>query len=170
MVYPDGGEVWCSPTSVAMVLGYWEGERGGAGCAGRVRAAVEGVYDRVYGGHGNWAFNVAYAATQGMEAFVTRLTGLAGAEPWTAAGVPLVLSYGWRRGELRGAPLPSSNGHLAVLAGFDGAGDPVLYDPAAPRDGAVRRTYPRAQLEALWLSHSGGTAYVIGPPERLSDL
>ncbi len=105
-----------------------------------------------------------------MEAFVTRLTGLAGAEPWTAAGVPLVLSYGWRRGELRGAPLPSSNGHLAVLAGFDGAGDPVLYDPAAPRDGAVRRTYPRAQLEALWLSHSGGTAYVIGPPERLSSL
>ena len=64
MVYPDGGEAWCSPTSVAMVLGYWAGGAGGAGCAGRVRAAVEGVYDRVYGGHGNWAFNVAYAATQ----------------------------------------------------------------------------------------------------------
>jgi hypothetical protein len=168
MVYPDGGEVWCSPTSVAMVLGYWEG--GEVGCAGRVRAAVEGVYDRVYRGHGNWSFNVAYAATLGMEAFVTRLTGLAGAEPWTSAGVPLVLSYGWRRGELRGAPLPSSNGHLAVLAGFDRAGDPVLYDPAAPRDSAVRRTYPRAQLEALWLSHSGGAAYVIAPPERLNDL
>jgi hypothetical protein len=170
MVYPDGGEVWCSPTSVAMVLGYWDGDGGAGGCEDRVRAAVEGVYDRVYRGHGNWAFNVAYAATLGMEAFVTRLTGLAGAEPWTAAGVPLVLSYGWRRGELRGAPLPSSNGHLAVLAGFDGAGDPVLYDPAAPRDSAVRRTYPRAQLEALWLSHSGGTAYVIAPPERFSTL
>ncbi len=23
MIYPDGGEVWCSPTSVAMLLAYW---------------------------------------------------------------------------------------------------------------------------------------------------
>ncbi len=25
MVYPDGGEVWCSPTSTSMVLAYWDG-------------------------------------------------------------------------------------------------------------------------------------------------
>ena len=37
MVYPDGGEVWCSPTSTSMVLGYW----GATGpCQPRVRAAV----------------------------------------------------------------------------------------------------------------------------------
>ncbi len=23
MIYPNGGEVWCSPTSVAMLLAYW---------------------------------------------------------------------------------------------------------------------------------------------------
>jgi hypothetical protein len=169
MVYPDGGEVWCSPTSVAMVLGYWQGEgaAGAGACAERVRGAVEGVYDRVYRGHGNWPFNTAYAATQGMGAFVARLPGFAAAEAWIAAAVPLVLSYGWGRGELAGAPLPASNGHLAVLAGFDAAGDPVVYDPAAPRDDAVRRTYPRRQLEALWLSRSGGAAYIIAPPSFL---
>ena len=63
MVYPDGGEVWCSPTSTSMVLAYWAGDTGP--CEPRVRAAVEGVYDWVYDGHGNWPFNTAYAATAG---------------------------------------------------------------------------------------------------------
>jgi hypothetical protein len=170
MVYPDGGEVWCSPTSTAMVLRYWEhaagagSAHGGGSCEPAVRAAVGGVYDWVYRGHGNWPFNTAYAATHGLEAYVVRLAGLAQAEAWIAAGVPLVVSYGWGRGELAGAPMPSSNGHLTVLAGFDATGDPVVYDPAAPRDEAVRRTYPRAQLERLWLAHSGGAAYLIYPP------
>jgi hypothetical protein len=43
MVYPDGGTVWCSPTSVSMVLAYWQQETGP--CEPRVRATVAGVYD-----------------------------------------------------------------------------------------------------------------------------
>ncbi|MDQ3701639.1 MAG: C39 family peptidase [Chloroflexota bacterium] len=161
MVYPDGGEVWCSPTSVAMVLRYWQSDA--RPCEPRVREVVAGVYDWVYRGHGNWPFNTAYAATQGLESCVVRLRGLADAEGWIAAGVPLILSYGWKRGELTGAPLASSNGHLVVLSGFDRAGTPVVDDPAAPSNRSVRRTYPRAQLEDLWMAHSGGTAYVITP-------
>ncbi len=161
MVYPDGGEAWCSPTSVAMVLGYWQGHPGP--CEPGVRAAVAGVYDWVYRGCGNWPFNTAYAATQGLEGYVVRLRGLADAEGWIAAGVPLILSYGWKPGELEGAPLARSNGHLAVLSGFDRSGNPVVDDPAAPSNRTVRRTYPRAQLESLWLARSGGTAYVITP-------
>jgi hypothetical protein len=161
MVYPDGGEVWCSPTSVAMVLGYWAGESGP--CEPGVRSAVAGVYDRIYRGHGNWPFNAAYAASRGMEAYVTRFTGLAQAEEWIAAGVPLIMSIGWGRGQLAGAPIASSSGHLLVLAGFDAQGNPVVNDPAAPSDQTVQRTYRRAQFERLWLARSGGTAYVIYP-------
>jgi hypothetical protein len=164
MVYPDGGEVWCSPTSVAMVLGYWAGRTGP--CEPGVRSAVSGVYDRVYRGHGNWPFNAAYAATEGMEAYVTRFTGLAQAEEWIAAGVPVVMSYSWGRNQLAGAPLPTSNGHLAVLVGFDSRGNPVVNDPAAPSNEAVQRTYSRAELERLWLQGSGGTVYLIYPPGR----
>ena len=83
MVYPDGGEVWCSPTSTSMVLGYWGWMPGP--CEPRVRAAVQGVFDWVYDGHGNWPFNTAYAAAQGMEGYVARFTSLAQAEPWVAA-------------------------------------------------------------------------------------
>ena len=161
MVYPDGGEVWCSPTSVSMVLGYWQNAMGP--CEPRVRAAVTGVYDWLYNGHGNWPFNAAYAATQGYEAYVARFTSMAQAEEWIAAGVPVVISFAWKKSTLTGAAIPSSNGHLAVLVGFDSAGNPIVNDPAARADAGVQRTYDRAELESLWLEHSGGTVYLIYP-------
>ena len=161
MVYPDGGTVWCSPTSVSMVLAYWQQDVGP--CEPRVRAAVTGVYDWLFDGHGNWPFNTAWASARGMEAFVGRFTSMAEAERWIAAGVPLVVSYAWGSGDLDGAPIPSSNGHLAVIVGFDAEGNPVVNDPAAADDVSVQRTYPRAQLEELWLEHSGGTVYAIYP-------
>jgi hypothetical protein len=163
MVYRDGGEVWCSPTTVSMMMGYWRDDRNP--CEPRVRAAVSGVYDWVYRGHGNWSFNSAYLSSQGIESYVTRFTSLAEAEPWVAAGVPVAVSYGWPRGGLTGAPISSSNGHLALLVGFDPSGNPILHDPAAPRDAEVRRAYPRAQWERLWLEHSGGTAYIAYLPD-----
>jgi hypothetical protein len=161
MVYPEGGPVWCSPTSVSMVLAYWQGATGP--CEPRVRAAVDGVFDWLYDGHGNWPFNTAYASAQGFEAWVGRFTSMAEAERWLAAGIPLVISYAWGKGDLTGAPIPSSNGHLAVLVGFDAEGNPIVNDPAAASDDEVQRTYPRAELETLWLEHSGGTVYAIYP-------
>ena len=161
MVYPDGGNVWCSPTSTSMVMAYWAGDTGP--CEPRVRAAVEGVWDRVYDGGGNWIFNTAYAATAGLEAHVARFTSLADAEPWIAAGVPVVMSYYWKRNSLEGAPIPTSDGHLAVLVGFDAAGNPIVNDPAAAADGEVQRTYLRSEIEDLWVAKSGGTAYLIHP-------
>jgi len=160
--YPDGGEGWCSPTSTSMVVGYWAHDAGP--CEPRVRAAVDGVYDWVYDGHGNWPFNTAYAATRGLEAWVTRFRSLAEAEPWIAAGVPVIISYSWKPGELTGAPVRSSEGHLGVLVGFDARGDPVVNDPAGKGAGGLRRTYRRAELENVWVGHSGGTAYLAYPP------
>jgi hypothetical protein len=162
MAYPDGGEVWCSPTSTSMVLAYWQQATGP--CEPRVRAAVDGVFDWIYDGHGNWPFNTAYAATHGMEGYVARFTSFAQAEAWVDADVPVVISYAWKKGALDGAPIPSSNGHLAVLVGFDAVGNPVVNDPAAATDSEVQRTYNRAQLETLWLESSGGTVYLIYPP------
>jgi hypothetical protein len=163
MVYPDGGTVWCSPTSTAMVLAYWAGDSGP--CEPHVRAAVDGVYDWLYAGHGNWPFNAAYAATQGLEGYVARFSNMAQLEHWIAAGVPVVVGFGWEEGDLTGAPIPSSYGHLAVLVGFDADGNPVVNDPAAASDDEVQRTYLREEFEPLWLDYSGGVAYLIYPPD-----
>lgn len=161
MVYPDGGNVWCSPTSASMVLGFWGFLPGP--CEPRVRAAVAGVYDVIYDGHGNWPFNTAYAATFGLEASVRRFTSLADVEPWVKAGVPVVVSYAWGKKELTGAPIPTSSGHLAVIVGFDANGNPIVNDPAAATDEDVQRTYLRSEFEPLWIKNSGGTVYLIYP-------
>ena len=160
MVYPDGGEVWCSPTSTSMVLGRWNNS---GTCAARVSAAVSGVYDWVYQGHGNWPFNTAYAAAQGYEGYVARFTSLVRAEEFVKAGVPVIMSIAWDKGDLTGADIASTNGHLLVLVGFDADGDPIVNDPAAGADEDVQRTYSRAEFEPLWLQASGGTVYLIYP-------
>ncbi|WP_161884294.1 peptidase C39 family protein [Deinococcus alpinitundrae] len=157
MLYKDGGEVWCSPTSTSMILGYY-------GVDIRVLEAAKATYDAAYDGTGNWPFNMAFAAEHGLRALVSRLPSLREAERYLAAGIPLGVSLGWKAGELPGAAVPSSSGHLMVLVGFDAQGNPVLNDPAAPTDAGVRRSYPRAVFERLWLTHSGGLVYLISKP------
>ena len=161
MVYSDGGEVWCSPTSTSMVLAYWNHDTGD--CEPRVRAAVSGVYDWIYNGHGNWPFNTAYAATQGYEAYVARFTSLEPAEEYVAAGVPVVMSIAWGKKDLTDASVSSTAGHLLVLVGFDANGNPIINDPAAATNEDVQRTYLRSEFELLWLTSSGGTVYLINP-------
>ena len=157
MLYKDGGEGWCSPTSTSMILAYY-------GLDFTVPQTAAATFDSAYDGTGNWPFNAAYAASKGMRALITRLPNLRDAERYIAAGIPLGVSLGWKTGELPGAAVSFSDGHLMVLVGFDASGNPVLNDPASPTDAGVRRSYPRAAFEKLWLSHSGGLAYLISKP------
>ncbi len=162
-----GGEAWCSATSTAMVLGYYGISPTPTGItAGHTDAVVDHtakmVYDHGYDGTGNWAFNTAYAATLvAGDSYVTRMSGLREAEDHIAAGVPLVVSIAFGRNQLAGAPISASNGHLLVIVGFEADGDVVVNDPAGATNAEVRRVYDRAQFERLWISASGGTAYVI---------
>jgi len=175
--YPQwggGGEAWCSPTSTEMVIEFW-----GRGPTpddlawvdpGYVDPSVDfaarSTYDAGYRGTGNWPFNAAYAARYGLDTFVTQLRSLAEAEQFVRAGIPLVASIASRPGELDGFLFSGgTNGHLVVIAGFDAAGNPIVYDPAAWSDASVRHVYDRAQFERVWLRGSGGTVYVIHPPE-----
>jgi hypothetical protein len=164
-----GGEAWCSPTSTSMVLGYYDALPAPSSYGwvphGHpdpwVDAAARSTYDASYEGTGNWPFNTAYAAPLAGHAFVTRLRSLREAERFVAAGIPLVASISFGRGELSGAPISASNGHLVVIVGFRASGDVVVNDPAASSRGGVRRTYDRGQFENAWLPRSGGLVYVI---------
>ena len=167
--YDNGGEAWCSPTSTSMVLGYYDSLPG----AKSYRWVPEGyqdpwvayaarmTYDYTYEGTGNWPFNTAYAAPRVGKAFVTRLRSLREAEKFIAAGIPLIASITFSSGQLTGAPISSTAGHLLVIVGFTEDGDVVVNDPAGRDSSAVRRTYDRAQFERAWLPRSGGLVYVI---------
>ncbi|HRK45816.1 MAG TPA: C39 family peptidase, partial [Nocardioides sp.] len=151
--YGGGGEAWCSPTSTAMVLGYYGRLPSGSALAwvgARPDPWVDEVarrtYDASYEGTGNWPFNTAYAASRGLSAFVTRLRSLTEAESLVAAGIPVIASVSFSSGALSGAPISSTAGHLLVIVGFTASGDVVVNDPAAKSAAGVRRTYDRAQL------------------------
>ena len=165
MVYPNGGPVWCSPTSTSMVMAYWSERLGEPSLNRPIPEVAAAVYDVVYRGNGNWPFNTAYAGRDGLVAYVSRMGSLAQVERWIEAGVPVVASLAWSPGELRNAAVPSTDGHLLVIVGLTADGDVVVNDPAAdPRLGlSVRRVYPRGAMERLWLTHSGGTVYLIYP-------
>jgi hypothetical protein len=128
--------------------------------------AARSTYDAAYRGTGNWSFNAAYAGRFGLDAFVTQLRSLAEAERFIRAGIPLVASIASGPGELDGFLFSGgTRGHLVVIVGFDAAGRPIVNDPAAWTNASVRRVYDRAQFERVWLRGSGGTVYVIHPPE-----
>lgn len=143
---------WCSAASLAMVNAYHGIDR-------PVEETARAVLDRAYNGTGNWAFNTAYSGSLGLRAAVAYLQNLDHAARLIERNIPLVISYSWREGELPGAPLPHSDGHLAVLRGFTENGDCAINDPAAP---GVRVVYPRAAIESIW-QRGGGVAYVVAP-------
>jgi len=173
--YDGGGEAWCSPTSTAMVLGFWNTgpDRGraftphsatfpGASHAdGQVDHAARFSYDWSYEGAGNWPFNTAYAAQYGLVGFITRLRSLTEAERFIEAGIPLIASI---NGVLPGFLFTSTNGHLLVIRGFAANGDVITNDPAVRANAQARKVYPRADFERVWLGGSTGTVYVIHPP------
>ncbi len=172
--YPEwggGGEAWCSPTSTSMVMRYFGKGPTAADYAwtsfqdGFVDHAARYTFDYAYDGTGNWPFNTAYAARHSLDAFVTRLYTLRDAEAFINAGIPLVASIAFGKGELDGAPISSTPGHLVVIRGFTSAGSVIVNDPAASKNSTVRRVYNRAQFEKAWQRGSGGVVYVIRPDQ-----
>jgi len=167
--YGGGGEAWCSPTSLAMVLSYYGRLPASStytwvpkSYAQRwVNGVARSVFDHTYDGTGNWPFNTAYAGTRVSGSFVTRLADLRMAERFIRVGIPLIVSIRFDRGQLSGAPISSTDGHLVVLTGFTAAGNPIVNDPAAPSSKTVRRTYNRAQFERAWIGGSAGMSYVL---------
>jgi hypothetical protein len=173
--FDNGGEAWCSPTSTAMVVRYWQNVTTTLYAPAsaetswvnppddpEVDYAARFVYDYHYHGAGNWPFNTAYAAERGLVADVTQLHNLREAEPFINAGIPLVASVAWSSNKLDTA-IKSTNGHLMVIGGFTGTGDVIAYDPASPTDTDVRHVYDREQFERAWIPASGGIVYVIRP-------
>lgn len=190
--YDEGGQSWCSPSSVAMVLRYL-----GKGPTqeeiesippdpkfdehGRkdpeVVATVFGVADARDHTTGNWAFNTAYASRYGVDASVQQFGSLRDIEGWIKLGVPIIVSLDWNNDPREDPPAPKpltgahplkSGGHLLVVTGFTKNGDVIVNDPAQKNGDEfsnehISVTYNRAEFERRWLEATGGIVYVIKP-------
>ncbi len=146
----------CSPTSLSMLLDFW-------GRRLKTISVADGVRDRGSGLFGNWTLNVAYAAMHGLRGRVARMDSMEELQEEIAAGRPVVVTIAFEPGELQGAPIRRTPGHLLVVAGFTRKGEVVAYDPAAPSRLTVRRVYPREDFYLAWLKRKRGVAYVLGP-------
>ncbi len=152
----------CSPTSLAMILEFWGSKK-------ETEAVALAVRDRTSQLFGNWPANTTFAAKFGLDARVARLESLADLERSVADGRPVIVSVTFNKGELPGAPIPKTSGHLLVVSGFTAQGDVIVNDPAGKGRTEVRRVYSRAAFHKAWRVNKRGLAYLIGPdlPRRL---
>jgi hypothetical protein len=145
----------CSPTATAMALEHFGVKLTTADVAAR-------CYDPTAGIYGNWSVNASRAGELLGEAFVAHLTSFAEIEAEILAGRPVVLSHAWKPGDLAGAPLDFSDGHLVLVVGFDARGDVVVNDPAGTGAG-LRRVFLRQELFHTWQDNASGVVYLFRP-------
>jgi hypothetical protein len=146
----------CSPTSVSMVLAFYGVERPTAEVAERAYDAEHDIY-------GGWARAVQAAFEEGVPGLVTRFGTWDEVQLQIAEGRPVIASIRARQGELRGAPYPSTDGHLVVITGFDAEGDVHVNDPAAADAAGGVITYAREDMQRVWLER-GGVGYLLQRP------
>lgn len=144
----------CSPTSLAMVLEYY-------GIDLPTEEVAYSVYDHGAGIHGNWIFNTAYAGSFGLQAYVDHYN-IQDLKEEVEKGYPVICSIRFKAGELEGAPIQGTSGHLLVVRGFtvkDHIPYIIVNDPAAPDNHSVRREYRVDQFIRAW----NGYVYIIRP-------
>ncbi len=161
----------CSPTSVAMAVGYHGFDISPDEMAWNVNDYVGDMF-------GNWSFNVADAASQGMMAYVA-YGDVKGDDSWYAVkqeiseGNPVVVSVKYRSPTstanypaVENVPINSTGGHLVLVRGFtwqDGREYVIVNDSASAKDSEVRRLYPADQFASAWVKK---VMYVIRPDEN----
>jgi hypothetical protein len=147
----------CSPTSVAMVLGYL-----GAG-ASPLEVAAE-AFHVASDSYGVWPAAIRAAGLRGVAGYLLRFPDWASAAWCLARDLPIIASVRYAAGELTGAPLPETSGHLIVLTGCEDQ-HVFVNDPVAPTPAEVPRRYRLEDVQRAWLDRAG-VGYVLFNPDR----
>ena len=130
----------CSPTAVAMVVG------------AEPEATRRGAWHEPSRLFGVWPQNIWIAARSGSAAAIEAASCWNDVLPFLERG-PVVASIRFAKGELAGAPLQATAGHMVVVRGVDGA-EVIVNDPAAPR-ATVERRYRLDEFTRAWMTHRG---------------
>ena len=140
----------CSPTCLSMVMGL---------DAKDAYQFAEECYDPSRKMFGIWPRNIRAANARGYSGAIETFTSLDEAAKLLEQGYPIVASIRYAQGELTGAAVESTGGHLVVLRGL--SKDRVLVnDPAADTREQVEREYDRREFARAWLGRRG-VGYVL---------
>lgn len=150
--HPDRRRV-CSPASVCMMLN-------ALGVSVDLGEVMQRVFDPAAGIYGNWMFNTSYAGTDTTTAYVRRFGTLAELKDFVTPTSLVAASVAYGRGELPGAAIDHTAGHLLVVRGWEN-GKVLVADPAASQADTVLRAYPAREFANAWLNHKKGAAYIV---------
>ena len=152
ILHPDCRRI-CSPVSLWMALN-------ALGVKTPLEEMIRGVFDSYSNMYGNWLFNTAYAGGLGTEAYVRRFGALAELEDFITPKSLVIASIAYEPGELTGAAIERTTGHLVVVCGWK-EGKILAADPAAPNQQTVLRMYDAHEFANAWLNHKKGAAYIV---------
>jgi hypothetical protein len=145
----------CSPTSVAMVLRHWGRQVSVSELAAEMYHPARDLY-------GVWLCAIQAAARRGILGYLLRFPDWSSAAWCLERGLPVVASVRYAEGEVTGAAIAQTSGHLLVLTGAEDR-DVLVNDPAASTRAEVARRYRLDEITRAWLGRSG-VGYVFCPP------
>jgi hypothetical protein len=140
----------CSPTSVGMVLNYYNLDYS-------TIEVARATYDKYNDIYGNWPYNAQAAYILGMKrTWIARHNSFKELAGELADGKPVVISIAVDYDQkLTGAPYKTTDGHLIVVRGFDQDGNVLVNDPAARDIEHGMVTYNIDELTNVWVGHDG---------------
>lgn len=150
----DEGPYVCSPACVTMLLNFY-------GHKVTLDDIAPQVYDPCADIFGNWVINAACAGSYGTNAVLKRFETLQQLYDNLAYAIPVIASISYKKGELKGARIEETKGHLVLIKGIDENGNIVVNDPAAKTDEQVHTVYDRKEFAQAWLGNKRGIAYLI---------
>ena len=154
MVDAKLGARLCSPTSVTMVVSHY-------GLPVQLQQVAEMAYHPFHDLYGVWPAALYAASRHYLLGYLIWFSDWEAARWLLDRGVPIIASIRYKEGELEGAVVASTAGHLVVVRGYD-ADSVLVNDPAADRADQVARSYSFAQFLRAWL-HGSGVGYVLFP-------
>ena len=148
----------CCPTSLAMVLDFHGLPRPLAQVAAAIRDPDRNLY-------GNWLRAAAVATAAGRPATVRQVRSWVSLARFLRGDGPVIASIAYGEGELPGAVMPHTDGHLLVVTGLDGRGGVRVHDPAGASGEGV--TIDAEAFARAWAPH-GAIAIIVENPRTVA--